>query len=86
MAESENGSSESGGFRIDAIWAYLSVDDDGDEGVMAMRGQNDWMPMIAGDERRRDLLRPVAEQQAKVGGVVVKLVRFHQREEVETIE
>lgn len=74
------------GFRIKDVWAFVAVGEDGDEGIMAMRQRDgSWMPMIAADEERIRLLRPIAEAQAEVTGTQVRLVRFHQRSEVETI-
>jgi hypothetical protein len=40
--------------RIDSIWAFLSIDDDGNEAVIAgpLPGPGSYVPLIAADERR----------------------------------
>jgi hypothetical protein len=37
-------------FRIAAIWAAISVDEGGMEGVCAVNLNGQWMPLIAADE------------------------------------
>lgn len=69
---------------IKSIWAYVSVDENGEEGIC---GFNDprtkqWMPMIAGDEYRLKSLRPFAHQIASVTKRKVKIVRFTNREDI----
>lgn len=69
--------------RIDAIWAFVSVDpEDGNEGVIAgsLLGPDSLVPLIAADEARLASLMPVAHAIAKATGQTVRLVRFHQRE------
>lgn len=73
---------------IPALWAFLAVDADGDEGMagffvpatsMAPAG---WMPMVAADEARLEALKERARGMA-AGGTRIRLVKFTAREEVE---
>jgi hypothetical protein len=74
-------------FRIGAIWAFLSVDEKGDESVCAgPLGGLPVVPFIAADERRLDGLRPLAESLATLTKKRIVLVRFDRRVELETIE
>jgi hypothetical protein len=71
--------------RIDAIWAFLSVDpDDGNEGVLSgpLLGPDTQVPLIAADEKRIESLWPWANAIAKATGRRCRLVKFHQREVV----
>ena len=71
--------------RIDAIWAFLSVDpDDGNEGVCSAQllGPGSMVPLIAADEARLRSITPIAEDIARVTGQIVRLVKFTNREVV----
>jgi hypothetical protein len=70
--------------RIEAIWAYLSVDEGG-EGVCAAPIGGTFLPMIAADKRRLDQLKPMARALAARFKMPVRLVRFTAREDIETI-
>jgi hypothetical protein len=73
--------------RIDAIWAFLSVDErDGNEGVMAATMGINLVPLIAADEKRLASLRPLAQNMAERFGMKVRLVKFHVREVIEEYE
>lgn len=72
--------------RINAIWAFVSVDaKDGNEGLCAAPVGGMLMPLIAADEARLKNLRPLAEQLARMSGMTIKLVKFETRTEVERI-
>jgi hypothetical protein len=72
------------GFRITEIWAFLTVDSDGDEGVCATRTPSGvWIPLIAADKELLDSLRPLAERLASENKRTVRLVRFHAKEVLE---
>lgn len=69
--------------KIESVWAYVS-ETNGEEGIC---GFNDprtgqWIPMIAADEARLQSLKPFAHQIAVITHSKVKLVKFHQREDV----
>lgn len=73
--------------KIDAIWAFLSVDNDtGNEGVITMRSVNGLMPMVAADEERLESMRPIAAMVAKNSGIKVRLVKFSVREDLEVFD
>ena len=56
------------GFRITDLWVFVGIDEDGDEGVMAMAAPNlgGAVPLIAADETRRKELEPIARAMAKM--------------------
>lgn len=56
------------GFRITTIHAFTALDDDEEEGLCAMLTPSGWMPMVAGDEVRLGVLRPMAAEIAKATG------------------
>lgn len=74
--------------RINGVWAYLSVDADGNEGVCAAPIGPGGMcvPLIAADEERLKSITPIAEQIARITGMTIKLVRFGEREDLRDIK
>jgi hypothetical protein len=72
---------------IEKIWAWVSVDDDGNEGICAFSSDNGMMmPMIAADEERLESLRGIAEDLSKMApDRKFRLLKFSTREEVETL-
>lgn len=72
--------------RIDKIWAFLSVDKDGNEGVCAapMQGLG-CVPLIASDQARVESLMPLAQMLARMSGMTIKLVEFSVRTELTEI-
>ncbi len=64
------------GFRIDTIWAFVAIGDDGEEGLVGMLTTNGWMPFVCADQSRVDGLRPFAKQVAEETGRPVTLVQF----------
>jgi hypothetical protein len=76
------------GFRITQLWAYLAVqgEDDDDEGVAAIRINNQWMPLVAADEKRLKDLTPWALRLANESGIPIKLARFDVRTDIRVIE
>lgn len=73
---------------VDCIYAFLSTDEQGNEGVCAVQTSQGMMPLIAADpERVKSLMkwaRYLAAEQGQTGKAI-KLVKFSQREELETI-
>lgn len=69
------------GFRIERLWAYLSVgESDNDEGVCAFSSpQYGMMPMVAADDHRLADLAPIAQKLARFGGHPIMLARFDRR-------
>lgn len=72
-------------FRIDRVWAFVSVDADGNEGVLAATIGDTVYPLMGADEARVASLRSLAEGIAKQAGMTVKLLRFDTRTELDTI-
>lgn len=72
-------------FRITEIHAFLAVGDDDEEGIIGAHTAMGWVPFVAADKTRLNILRPHAENIAKDTGKKVKLVRFSVREDLEEI-
>lgn len=76
---------------IDELFAFVSVDDPSrtegqpSEALAAFRLGDTMMPMIAADAGRVDSLRDMAQAIATASGRPLKLVRFDNRTELETI-
>ena len=77
-----------GQLRIDQMYAFVVLDKDGTEGVAAMMvdGGRGWLPMVGADMARVESLKPLAQQLAKERGVEIRLLRFGNRELVETFK
>jgi hypothetical protein len=74
-------------FRIEKLWAYIAVDPtDTNEGILAMQDNGIMLPLIASDRVRLFELRPYAQRVATQLGVIVRLVEFDNRREVETLQ
>jgi hypothetical protein len=79
------------GFRVTRAWGFLVVDpDDDEEGFAAFHADDDdgvvtVLPMVATDEVRLALLRPLAVDYAVTQGRTVRLVVFEQMRVVEVI-
>lgn len=72
-------------FKIKDLWAYVSVADDGEEGICAVMMENTWMPMVMANEARIKSMRPIAEKMAKEQKKVIKFVKFSTRTDLETL-
>jgi hypothetical protein len=70
---------------IDKIWAFLSIDKDGDEAVCGMAFNGGWIAMVAADFKRVESLMPVAKAMAELNGMKIKLVEFTTRREIAEI-
>jgi len=73
--------------KIDAIFAFISVDEGPeDEGIVAARMGNMWMPLVGADMDRIDSLRPLAVEVARLTGKKIVLAKFSVREDLEELE
>ena len=65
-------------FIIKKLWAVISIDDDGDEGVCAwpLAGGSVLMPLVASDPERLGEIRYMAQQLAQMNFADIKIVRF----------
>jgi hypothetical protein len=70
--------------RIEQVWAYVSVDPDGDEGVCgaAIGPEGSWLPLIGSDETRIKQLMPLAQEIMAVTGMRIKLIKLSVREDI----
>ena len=72
--------------KIEQIYAFIAEDTGpDDEGVTGFATGMGWMPMVGADIDRIESLKPIAQQIAKSTGKKIKLIKFTNREEVETI-
>ena len=72
--------------KIMKMYAYISEDDGpDDEGVVAVKMGDTWMPLVGADMERMDSLRPMALEVAKATGKKVILAYFQARTDYEVI-
>ena len=66
------------------LFAYLSVDQDGTEGLMAyfFTERAEWIPMIGTDMARMKALRKTADDIARTCQITYKIVTYHMANEV----
>lgn len=67
---------------ITELFAFISVDKDGREGVMCLMGPNGVYPLIGSDMKRMISLRPMAETTAERYGRKLILSKFSKREDL----
>ena len=71
--------------RIEHLWAFISPDNEnGDEGLVAIKLGRTWVPLVSADEALLKLLLPIV-QDLVAGPKRVQLVRFDARVDLETI-
>lgn len=70
---------------IEKLWAYISVDQNKNEGVVAVKTEGGWLPCVAADEERISSLRPLILQIAKERKEKIKLICLSKREEIEDL-
>jgi len=71
--------------RIDEMFAFVCIDENGDEGVPAIRVGEIAYPLVGADMARIESLRSSAQAVANMTKSPVHLVKFRAREEMETI-
>ena len=62
--------------KIEKMYAFVAKNEDGDEGVMAFRAKDAWMPMVGADFKRIESLLPVAKDVAKANGINFRIMQF----------
>ena len=72
-------------FKAKEMWAFMSVGADGDEGLIGMKQGDVWLPFVATDGGRLDMLRDLSRKVAVEIKRPIYVVKFTNREEVETI-
>jgi hypothetical protein len=70
--------------RIDAIWAAVSSDENG-EGVCAIIIGGISYPLIAADPQRLEWITEQAEMLAEITGGTIKIIKLSNRTELRTI-
>lgn len=74
--------------KITEIYVFASVDEGG-EGVVGMtlpvNGRETFMPFVCADKTRMEQLKPIAKKIAQESGKTIKLLKFKQRKELETL-
>lgn len=73
---------------IEKFRAFVSVDDDGDEGLCAFFNaeSGQWLPLIAADEKRFADLERLARIVAKKSGRPVHIIEYSTRKPVGVIQ
>lgn len=71
---------------IGSIWAYISKDDKGNEGLCCALTSRGPMPLLAADKARLAALTPMAEKVAAITGLTIVLVEFSVRTELREIK
>lgn len=64
------------GLVINEVFAFTTVDQTGDEGVLGFLSATGWIPMIGADLKRVESLRPIADKIAAITGFTYKIKRF----------
>lgn len=72
---------------IDELFVFVSQDPKtGKEGTAAFQQFGVWTPLVTGDKSNLDLMRAAARKIARMSGHKIVLLKFSQREELETID
>jgi hypothetical protein len=74
-----------GQLRIEQLYAFVVVDDDGTEGIPAIPSPDGPLPLVGADMERVDSLRGVAVMLATHLGKPITLCQFSERTEVDVI-
>lgn len=65
--------------RITELYAFVSKDKDGNEGIIGMtQPDGTWMPFVGADTERVDSLIPIANKICKITGVTYEIRHFKQ--------
>jgi hypothetical protein len=73
------------GSSIEKIYAIVSIDKDGGEGIIAARLQDSWVPMVASDLKMIEAFTPIALEMVKVADATAQIVEFSTRRVVRKI-
>ena len=73
--------------KINELFAFIQIDEGSeDEGIIASKFGDNWMPLVGADLKRVDSLRPITKQVAQTTGKRVVLAKFTHREDLEVIK
>lgn len=71
--------------KIDEIFAFITTDDQGNEGICGFLSNLGWIPMVGADQAAIDKLKPMAKKITQETGKQIEICRFSKRESVETL-
>lgn len=72
--------------RIDELYAFVTKDEDGNEGIAGFLSPDGWMPLIGADMNRVHSLMSMAKEIAKNTNIEMTLCVFSCRADKETIK
>jgi hypothetical protein len=85
--DGDSNDDESFGDRIEKLWAYVAINPvDTNEAIVAMEDRGVKLPLIASDRGWLNELMPYAQRVATRRGVIVKLIEFGGRRELQTLQ
>lgn len=70
---------------ITELYVFLSIDENGNEGICGEMINGRWMSMTTSKPRIVEIMMPRAEIMARATGKTIRLVRFTNREVIKTI-
>jgi hypothetical protein len=68
--------------KIDEMYAFVAVDEDGDEGIPAFSNGQWLLPLVGADMDRVKSLMQVAQEMANQSQRPLKILRFSQTEQI----
>lgn len=75
--------------KIDAVWVFISQDEDGNEGIVAtsvpIKNGTMMLPLVAADEARLQDLKKISKEIERKTKKKIKLIKFTTREDLENI-
>lgn len=72
--------------KINEIYAFIAVGTDpSDEGIVAWKFGDSWVPLVGADMARIESLRPLAQNLARTVDKSIILTKFSLREDLEEI-
>lgn len=71
--------------KILRLYAYLAEEGPDDEGVVAMKVGDTWVPMMGADMKRMESLRDIAQGISTATGKKIILAKFQARTDYEVI-
>jgi hypothetical protein len=72
--------------KIEKMFAFIAIDEEGNEGVTAFQDKRGvWLPLVGADWARVNSLKEIAQEIAKASGQKITLVEFSVRKEIEVL-
>lgn len=71
---------------FDYLYAVLSRDEDGNEGIVSAMSENGAFPMVFGDPIMLKLIKPLIIQLSKDTGRKLYVMKFEKKEQLEVID